>query len=91
MVNSILTWTDVCEDVKEECAKFGSILDMKVPRPVGNRSAPGLGKIYIKYNTPEEAKVALQALAGRNFANRTVVVTYFDEVCIAVTTSSILC
>ena len=55
---------------------------MKVPRPSGgSRQSNGVGKIYIKYDTPESARKALQALAGRKFADRTVVTTYFSEVC----------
>jgi len=38
-----------------------------------------VGKIFIKYEDSEAAKKALQALAGRKFADRTVVTTYFDE------------
>ena len=54
---------------------------MKVPRPSGgSRQSNGVGKIYIKYDTPESARKALQALAGRKFADRTVVTTYFSEV-----------
>ena len=40
-----------------------------------------MGKIYVKFDTPESARKALQALAGRKFADRTVVTTYFPEVC----------
>ena len=39
-----------------------------------------MGKIFLKYEKPEEAKLALEKLAGRKFADRTVVTTYFDEV-----------
>ncbi|KAI7353550.1 hypothetical protein KC336_g22368, partial [Hortaea werneckii] len=39
----------------------------------------GIGKIYIKYEQPESAQKALAALAGRKFADRTVVVTFFGE------------
>jgi hypothetical protein len=54
---------------------------MKVPRPSGgSRQSAGVGKIFVKYDTPESAKKALQALAGRKFADRTVVTTYFPEV-----------
>ena len=54
---------------------------MKVPRPTGgSRQSNGVGKIYIKYDTPDSARKALQALAGRKFADRTVVTTYFSEV-----------
>ena len=57
---------------------------MKVPRPSGgSRQSNGVGKIYVKYDTPDSARKALQALAGRKFADRTVVTTYFSEVSMA--------
>ena len=78
---SMLTILEICEDVKEECEKFGKVLDMKVPRPTGgSRQSNGVGKIFVKYDTPESAGKALRSLAGRKFADRTVVVTYFSEV-----------
>ena len=73
---------EICEDIKEECSKFGEVIEMKIPRPSGgSRQSNGVGKIYIKYDTPESARKALQSLAGRKFADRTVVTTYFSEVC----------
>ncbi|KAI1096146.1 hypothetical protein F5B19DRAFT_222308 [Rostrohypoxylon terebratum] len=73
-------YQEICEDVQEECSKFGQILDIKVPRPTGgSRQSAGVGKIYVKYDTTVSAKKALQALAGRKFADRTVVTTYFPE------------
>ena len=54
---------------------------MKVPRPTGgSRQSAGVGKIYVKFDTPDAARKALAALAGRKFADRTVVTTYFSEV-----------
>ncbi len=75
------TVLEICEDVKEECEKYGKVLDMKVPRPTGgSRQSNGVGKIFVKFDTPESAGKALRALAGRKFADRTVVTTYFSEV-----------
>ena len=72
---------EICEDIKEECSKYGQIIDMKVPRPSGgSRQSNGVGKIYVKFDAPESALKALQGLAGRKFADRTVVTTYFPEV-----------
>jgi splicing factor U2AF 65 kDa subunit len=66
--------------VKEECSKYGPIAEIKMPRPTsGARQNNGIGKIYIKYSEPESAQKALAALAGRKFADRTVVVTFFGE------------
>ena len=73
--------TEICEDVKEECDKYGVVIEMKVPRPSGgSRQSNGVGKIYVKYDSADSARKAMGALAGRKFADRTVVVTYFSEV-----------
>ena len=78
----LLTTLEICEDIMEECQKYGKIAEMKIPRPSGgSRQSAGVGKIFLKYETSEFAKKALEALAGRKFADRTVVTTYFDEVC----------
>jgi splicing factor U2AF subunit len=54
---------------------------LKVPRPSGgSRQSPGVGKIYVKFDTVESTTNALKALAGRKFSDRTVVTTYFSEV-----------
>ena len=73
--------SEIVEDVKEECEKYGPVIDIKIPRPsMGSRQSAGVGKIFIKYDGVESARKALQSLAGRKFADRTVVTTYFSEV-----------
>ncbi|KAK2022827.1 U2 snRNP auxilliary factor [Colletotrichum zoysiae] len=73
-------YEEIKEDVQEECTKFGTVLDIKIPRPVGgSRQSAGVGKIFVKFETKEAANKALKALAGRKFADRTVVTTYFPE------------
>jgi splicing factor U2AF 65 kDa subunit len=66
--------------VQEECEKYGRVLDLKIPRPSGTRQNPGVGKIFVKFEAKESAAAALKTLAGRKFADRTVVATYFGEV-----------
>jgi len=71
---------EICEDIKDECVKYGEVLELKIPRPTGgSRQSNGIGKIYIKYDTADTAAKAMQALAGRKFADRTVVVAPFEE------------
>ncbi|KAL2756798.1 hypothetical protein ACRALDRAFT_1049028 [Sodiomyces alcalophilus JCM 7366] len=73
-------YEEIMEDVRDECSKFGSILEIKIPRPTsGARQSAGVGKIYVKYEDKESTQAALKALAGRKFADRTVVTTYFPE------------
>ncbi|PVV04731.1 hypothetical protein BB560_000760 [Smittium megazygosporum] len=69
----------IMEDVKEECMKFGNVEAIKIPRPIEGQAVPGLGKIFVKFNDTNEATVALRALAGRKFADRTVLVSYLSE------------
>jgi splicing factor U2AF subunit len=71
---------EIREDVREECEKYGKVLEMKIPRPSGgSRQSAGVGKIFVKFDTAQSAGKALRALAGRKFADRTVVTTYFSE------------
>ena len=81
---------EIVEDVQEECEKYGQVLAVKIPRPaMGSRQSSGVGKIFIKFDSPESAQRALAALAGRKFADRTVVTTYFSEVMPSVLVSNI--
>lgn len=74
---------EICDDVRDECSKYGQILDLKIPRPSGgSRQSAGVGKIFVKFDTVESTTNALKALAGRKFSDRTVVTTYFSEVSI---------
>ncbi|KAJ5238739.1 hypothetical protein N7468_003358 [Penicillium chermesinum] len=70
-------YEEIYEDVLDECNKFGKVLRIKIPRP--GRQTAGVGKIFVKFETNEAAATALQALAGRKFSDRTVVVSYFGE------------
>ncbi|ROT39758.1 hypothetical protein SODALDRAFT_293254 [Sodiomyces alkalinus F11] len=73
-------YEEIMEDVRDECSKYGNILEVKIPRATsGSRQSAGVGKIYVKYETKESTQAALKALAGRKFADRTVVTTYFPE------------
>jgi hypothetical protein len=78
---NILTVLEIRDDVREECEKYGRVLDIKVPRPSGgSRQSPGVGKIFVKFESVDAATGALKVLAGRKFADRTVVTTYYSEV-----------
>ncbi|KAJ5833217.1 hypothetical protein N7474_001528 [Penicillium riverlandense] len=74
-------YDEICDDVREECSKYGRILSLKIPRPSGgSKQSAGVGKIFVKFETVEGATNALKALAGRKFSDRTVVTTYYGEV-----------
>ncbi|KAE8387462.1 hypothetical protein BDV23DRAFT_161228 [Aspergillus alliaceus] len=73
-------YEEICDDVRDECSKYGQVLELKIPRPSGgSRQSPGVGKIFVKFDSVESTTNALKALAGRKFSDRTVVTTYFSE------------
>ncbi|KAK9315733.1 hypothetical protein V1522DRAFT_407374 [Lipomyces starkeyi] len=73
-------YEDIREDVREECEKFGKVIDLKIPRPTASNKTPlGVGKIFVRFEDGEACTAALKALAGRKFADRTVVTTFFPE------------
>lgn len=76
------------DDVRDECSKYGQVLELKIPRPTSGKQAAGVGKIYVKFDSVKSATDALKALAGRKFSDRTVVTTYFSEVWISPLLSS---
>ena len=37
--------SDILEDVKEECSKYGVVRSMEIPRPIQGIEVPGCGKV----------------------------------------------
>jgi splicing factor U2AF subunit len=78
-------YADIRDDVRDECGKYGTVVDLQIPRPAiigvgrNNPAAAGVGKIFVKFESRAQCKRALEALAGRKFSDRTVVTTYFPE------------
>ncbi|KAJ2660625.1 hypothetical protein IWW48_002834 [Coemansia sp. RSA 1200] len=67
-------YADIVDDVGDECSNYGAVVELRIPR-----SAPGVGKIFVRYASDAEATAALNALAGRQFMGRTVIATYITE------------
>ena len=74
-------YDEILQDVTEECEKFGKVLDIQVPRPLGRSGeGPGVGKVFVRFENEEGCTAALKGLAGRKFQERTVVASYYPEV-----------
>ena len=56
------------DEVQEECAKYGKLLGMKIPRAPSSLVEPSaVKKIFLEYATSQDAKNAERELAGRQF------------------------
>lgn len=68
------------QEVEEECAKFGKLLDVVIPRQAeGAMEGSAVGKIYLRYTSVEEANTATRELQGRQFGDAVVQVTTMLE------------
>jgi splicing factor U2AF subunit len=84
---------DLYDDVKLECSKYGDLDDLRIPRPVKKDKtssmsaqdaqrideAAGVGRVYVKYTSSTSASAALNALAGRSFAGRSIIATLLSD------------
>ncbi|RWS13205.1 splicing factor U2AF 50 kDa subunit-like protein [Dinothrombium tinctorium] len=71
-------YEDIVEDIREECSKYGIVKSIEIPRPIEGVEVPGLGKIFVEFNSIADCQKAQQNLAGRKFANRVVVTSFLD-------------
>ncbi|KAJ3169575.1 hypothetical protein HDU88_000766 [Geranomyces variabilis] len=72
-------YEELVEDIRDECTKFGNVLKLTIPRPIEGQEVAGVEKIFVQYENIEQSGLALRSLAGRKFAERTVVAAYYDE------------
>lgn len=85
-------YADIVEDVRDECAKYGSVQDVRIPRPAqesrgwaahghlaGTAEREGVGRVYVKFSTTSECATALKAIAGRQFEGRVVIAAFLAE------------
>lgn len=73
-------YQDILLDTKEECEKFGTVVTIKIPRPSEDGSAvPGVGKIFVLFDSSVSSMRAKEALHGRLFDTRTVEGTFLEE------------
>jgi hypothetical protein len=72
------------EEVEEECAKFGKLLSMKVPRhPSGDVQPSAIKKIYLEYASAQDAIAAERELGGRQFGPNVVQVSFlYSDSCL---------
>ena len=76
---------EVLEDTSSECAQFGSVVNVTIPRPpsAGTLEADfvnGVGKVFVEMATEEEAKTTLINLKGRKFDGKWVDVKFYPAV-----------
>ncbi|KAL6544790.1 hypothetical protein OROMI_023652 [Orobanche minor] len=73
-------YEEILEDMKEECQKFGELIDVVIPRPIPNAAhSEGIGKVFLEYSDTAGCTKAKSALRGRKFGGNTVAALYYPE------------
>lgn len=72
-------FVDIREDVKEECSGYGQVLSIVIPRAKDGFPYHAEGNIYVEFLSSAMAATALAGLSGRKFADKLVVVEYWNE------------
>lgn len=71
-------YADLFEEVKEECAKFGNLISMKIPRPQDGYELSAVKKIFLEYSDAKDAEKSMNELAGRAFGANVVQVSSIE-------------
>ncbi|KAI3761048.1 hypothetical protein L1987_51454 [Smallanthus sonchifolius] len=73
-------YEDILEDMKVECGKFGSLVNVVIPRPNPNgEPVAGVGKVFLEYADTESSTKARAGLNGRKFGGNQVVASFYPE------------
>jgi hypothetical protein len=65
--------------VKLECSPFGEVLQVLIPRAKDGFPPQSEGSIFVEFARPDFARAAAASLIGRKFADRIVIVDYYNE------------
>ncbi|KAJ8528239.1 hypothetical protein K7X08_021931 [Anisodus acutangulus] len=73
-------YEDIMEDMRTECAKFGNLVNLVIPRPrPDGEPTPGVGKVFLEYADVESSSRTQQGLNGRKFEGNPVVAVFYAE------------
>jgi splicing factor U2AF subunit len=73
-------YDDILEDMREECGKFGNLVEVVIPRPgPTGEEVPGVGKVFIEYSDTLGSAKAKSSLHGRKFGGNVAVAVYYSE------------
>ena len=73
-------YNEIKDDIKNECEKYGKILDIFMPRKdVEDNATPGMGNAYVMYEDIEQSKLARRFLSLKRFNNKSIYIQYIPE------------
>ena len=72
-------YNDIMLDVKEECAQYGAVVQVVIPRAKSGFPIAAEGFIFVEFQDINGSINAANHLGGRKFAERIVIVSYVSR------------
>ncbi|KAH7545975.1 hypothetical protein FEM48_Zijuj01G0151100 [Ziziphus jujuba var. spinosa] len=73
-------YEEILEDMKDECNKFGTVVNVIIPRPSQNgEQIPGVGKVFLEYSDTVGCANARNVLNRRKFGGNIVNAVFYPE------------
>ncbi|KAF3451501.1 hypothetical protein FNV43_RR07596 [Rhamnella rubrinervis] len=72
-------YEEILEDMKDECSKFGTVVNVIIPRPSQNGEMSGVGKVFLEYSDTMGCANAKNVLNGRKFGGNIVNAVFYPE------------
>lgn len=73
----LLDYDSIYQDLSQELSKYSPSIDLIIPKPQEKVLVPGVGKVFVKFESVEEAARAASELAGRIFDGHTCIVSFY--------------
>ncbi|KAJ7411831.1 Serine/threonine-protein kinase Kist [Willisornis vidua] len=70
--NQLFPFSDILEDIREECQKYGPVVSLLIPK-----ENPGKGQVFVEYANAGDSKAAQKVLTGKIFDGKFVVATFY--------------
>ncbi|KAJ7408713.1 Serine/threonine-protein kinase Kist [Pitangus sulphuratus] len=70
--NQLFPFSDILEDIREECQKYGPVVSLLIPK-----ENPGKGQVFVEYANAGDSKAAQKMLTGKIFDGKFVVATFY--------------
>ena len=74
-------YEEIIDDFRQKCSTYGTVLNVEIPRPnIENQTfTDEVGKIFVKFSSIKNAKIARYNLSGLKYNNRLIVGSFYPE------------
>lgn len=84
-LNDDAEYDDIKDDILSECAAYGKVLIVVIPRIKDGFSPSSEGLIFVEFREASVARTCAIALSGRKFGSRIVIVDYVSYIKLSLT------